>query len=249
MITLYTFSTVAIISLISFIGALALALKKEKLDRLTKFLVALSTGTLLGDAFLHLLPEIIEEKSGSLLVWFWILGGIIAFFVLEKIVFWHHCHLPSESHEHHHRIGTMNIIGDGLHNFIDGVIIAGSFLISIPLGIATAIAIIAHEIPQEISDFGILIYSGFKRSKALLYNFLSASASIAGAGLTLIVGSRMEDFASYIIPFTAGGFIYIATADLMPELHKETAPAKSIRQLGTIIFGILLMWFLKIILE
>lgn len=245
---IYSLGSVILVSLISFIGIFTLTLKHEKLDKLTSFLVALSIGTLLGDAFLHLLPETMADSDGSLFVWLWIIGGIMTFFILEKIVCWHHCHLPAESSAHIHKMGIMNSVGDGFHNFIDGVIIAGSFLVSLPIGIATTIAIVAHEIPQEISDFGILIYSGYSKKKALFYNFLSAAMAIIGAIITLAIGSAIDGIILYIIPFTAGGFIYIATADLIPELHKETAPQKSIKQILIILLGVSLMWAMKVLL-
>lgn len=247
MIYLFALAGVVLVSFISFIGAFALAIKAQKLEKITITLVALSAGTLLGDVFFHLLPETIEH-NGSLLIWSWILIGIIIFFTLEKLVCWRHCHIPT-SENHPHPLGVMNLIGDGMHNFLDGIIIAGSFLISIPLGIATTLAVIAHEIPQEISDFGVLIHAGYSKTKALILNFFSATAAMVGALITLIIGTEMDGFIYYIIPFTAGGFIYIAVADLIPELHKETGIAKSIKQLIVFLIGIGIMLGLKLILE
>lgn len=246
-IYLYTIASITVVSFISFAGAFALAIKAKKLEKITMTLVALSAGTLLGDVFFHLLPETIEH-NGSLLVWSWILIGIIVFFILEKLVCWRHCHVPT-SENHPHPLGVMNLIGDGMHNFLDGIIIAGSFLVSIPLGIATTLAVVAHEIPQEISDFGVLIHAGYSKSRALFLNFFSAMAAMVGAILTLIIGTQIDGFMYYIIPFTAGGFIYIATADLIPELHKETKASKSIKQLITIVIGIAIMLLLKLIAE
>lgn len=241
----YIFGATILVSLISFIGVLTLTVKPAKMEKITILLISLSAGTLLGDSFLHLIPETIESLSSSLSVWLWLLGGIMTFFILEKIVCWRHCHIPTTK-DHPHPFGTMNLIGDGLHNLIDGIIIAGSFLVSIPLGVATTLAIIAHEIPQEISDFGVLIHAGYPRAKALMLNFLSAMISILGAIITLIIGTQMNGFITYILPFTAGGFIYIATADLIPELHKETQPKESLKQLITILIGIGIMWAMKI---
>ena len=244
----YTILSAIIISLLSFVGVLALSINKEKLKKITVFLVSLSAGALLGESFLHLMPEAIENNGANTFIWLWLLGGIIIFFILEKIILWHHCHTP-DCEAHKHPLGKMNLFGDGLHNFIDGLIIAGAFLVSVPLGIATTIAIIAHEIPQEMSDFGILIYSGYSRAKALLLNFLSAAVSIIGAVVGLLLGAQMESFITYIIPFTAGGFIYIATADIIPELHKETNISKSLKQLLSILLGIGIMWGLKVFFE
>ncbi len=244
----YTILSTIIVSLVSFIGVLTLALKKERLRQMTVLLVSLSAGTLLGESFLHLLPEMTDGTGADFSSWLWLLGGIIIFFILEKIISWHHCHC-SASHKYIHPLGKMNIIGGGLHNFIDGLIIAGAFLTSIPLGIATTVAVIVHEIPQEFSDFGILIYAGYSKAKALLFNFLSALVAIAGAVVGLAINAQIENFAVYIIPLAAGGFIYIAIADIIPELHKETDIKKSIKQLLGILLGIGIMWGLKIFFE
>ncbi|MDD5290552.1 MAG: ZIP family metal transporter [Patescibacteria group bacterium] len=247
-IYLYTFLSVIIVSLISFIGALSLALNPEKLKKITIFFVSLSAGTLLGDSFIHLLPEMVKEKDYSSSAWLWVLGGIIVFFILEKIICWRHCHIPT-SPEHPHHLGAMNLVGDGLHNFIDGLVIAGSFLINPPLGIATTLAVVAHEIPQEIGDFGVLIHAGYSRRKALFLNFLSALTAVLGAFIALLVGPQIENFSAFIIPFTAGGFIYIATADLIPELKKESRPWHSLSQLLSILIGVAIMLILKYWLE
>lgn len=243
-IYLYSLAGVAIVSLISLIGVFTLAMSGEKLNRLIMLLVSLSAGTLLGDSFLHLIPEMTEKNQTGSAVWLWLLSGILTFFILEKIIHWRHCHLKTTSN-HPHPVGLMNLAGDGLHNFIDGMIIAGSFLVSTKLGLATTLAVIAHEIPQEIGDFGILLHAGYSRAKALLLNFASAIAAILGVFLTLAIGVQAASFTSFIIPFTAGGFIYIATADLIPELRKDTAPAKSLQQLLLIVIGMAIMLALK----
>jgi len=241
---LYVFGSVLIISLASFIGVLSLTFSREKLAKITLFLVSLSAGTLLGGSFLHLMPEAIEEYGASNKLWLWLLAGIIAFFILEKLICWRHCHIPT-SENHPHPLGLMNLIGDFFHNFIDGMIIAGSFMVNIELGIATSIAIIAHEIPQEIGDFGVLIHAGYTRRKALLLNFLIALSAVLGAAAVLLIGSKIDNLTAYILPFTAGGFIYIATADLIPELKKDTRPGKSFLQLISILIGIGIMLALK----
>ena len=248
LIYFYTFLSVIIVSLLSFVGALSLALNPEKLKKITIFFVSLSAGTLLGDSFIHLLPEMIEEENYIPSVWLWVLGGIIVFFILEKIICWRHCHIPT-SREHPHHLGLMNLVGDGLHNFIDGLVIAGSFLISPPLGLATTLAIVAHEIPQEIGDFGVLIHAGYSRGKALFFNFFSGLLAVLGALITLIIGPQIENFSAFIIPFTAGGFIYIATADLIPELKKESRLWQSLSQLLFILLGLAIMLILKYWLE
>jgi len=243
-----TIISITIVSLISFVGIFAIILRAEKLKKIILFLVSLSAGTLLGGAMLHLLPEAIEEQGSNFSVWLLVLAGIILFFTLEKIISWRHCHVPT-SDNHPHPIGIMNLVGDSLHNFIDGMIIAGSFLINPSLGIATTIAVIAHEVPQEIGDFGVLIHAGYTRLKTLFLNFLVSLFAFAGALVTLLLSAQLENLSYYIIPFTAGGFVYIATADLIPELKKDNEPIKSILQLLTILIGIGIMLGLKIFTE
>jgi len=245
MTIIYIILSTIIVSLISLVGIFTIAVRDNLLKKMTVFMVSLSAGTLLGDSLLHLMPEAIEKNDGSFYVWLWLLGGIIIFFVLEKVISWRHCH-ESDCENHIHRMGPMNLLGDCVHNFIDGLIIAVSFLASAPLGVATTLAIIIHEIPQEIGDFGILIHSGYTKTKALYMNFLTAMLSILGAVVGIIAGGRSENFIGYITPLAAGGFIYIATADIIPELHKENGVSKSLKQLSCIIIGIGIMLALKI---
>lgn len=241
---LYTIGSVVIISLVSFIGILSIFLKKQKLEKILIFLVSLSAGTLLGGAFLHLIPEALAENESVTFVSIWILIGIICFFILEKIIHWRHCHIPTSANHPHH-LGMMNLFGDALHNFMDGIIIAGSYLISIEIGIITTTAVIFHEIPQEIGDFGVLIHAGFSAKKALLLNFFIALTAVLGALLILCIGNITNSIMSFILPFAAGGFIYIATADLIPELKKEADFKNSILQLFFILIGIIIMLLIK----
>lgn len=245
---LYIFGGVLVVSLLSLFGVLFLSFSPRFMEKLTMFLVSLSAGTLLGDSFLHLLPEATAGNGDSLRIWFWLIIGLVSFFVLEKIVHWRHCHIQTGA-SHPHPVGVMNLVGDAFHNFFDGVIIAGSFMVGVPLGLTTLVAIIAHEIPQEVGDFGVLIYAGYSRRRALFMNFLTAITAFFGAILAIVIGTQVEGFSSFIIPFTAGGFIYIATADLIPELKKETAIHKSVYQLVSILAGVLIMWALKIAFE
>src|SRR3989344_5473638 len=180
MVWLYALASVAIVSIISLIGALALSLKEERLRNVLIYLVGFSAGALFGDAFFHLLPEAAEERGFTIQVSAAVLGGIMLFFIVEKVVHWRHCHLPITK-EHVHPFAFMNLIGDAVHNFLDGIIIGVSYLASIPVGIATTIAVVLHEIPQEISDIGVLIHGGFSRGKALWFNFLTSLAAVAGA--------------------------------------------------------------------
>lgn len=231
-------------SLISLIGILFLNISTIKLKKIILFLVSVSTGTLLGDTFIHILPESIETVGNNNIVWFGVLFGIILFFSLEKIIQWKHNHQSDFS-----SLGVMNLVGDGVHNLIDGMIISGSFLIDVNLGIITTIAVISHEIPQEIGDFGVLIHSGIKPKRAIFFNFISGILSIIGAIITILINEHFQNFIDFILPITAGGFIYIASSDLIPELKKEYKLSKTIKQLIGIFIGISSMILLKLIFE
>ncbi|MBI2667123.1 ZIP family metal transporter [Candidatus Woesearchaeota archaeon] len=245
----YTLLSVVVVSLVSFVGAASLFLKHRKLDQILLTLVSLSAGTLFGGAFLHLLPEAVEELGFTLQVSLTLLLGVVVFFLLEKIIHYHHYCVPEElnqsSKKHPHRsrehIGVVNLAGDGLHNFLDGLAIAGAYLVSIPVGIATTIAVILHEVPQELADFGVLLYAGYSKKKALLLNFLSAAVAILGAVIGIIFGSRVETFSQWILPFAAGGFLYIAGSNLIPELHKECDLRESVVHFIALLAGIGLM--------
>lgn len=240
---LYTIVSVMLVSLISFIGVVTLSMNAERLKQILIYLVSLSAGALFGDAFIHLLPEIVEETGWELTTSLSIMGGILTFFVLEKILHWHHYHLP-HTKEQIHPFAVMNLIGDGVHNFIDGLIIGASYLVSIPVGMATTIAVGVHEIPQEIGDFGVLLHGGFSKGKAVFYNFLSALMAFLGAIVSLVLSTVVGNVTTYLIPFAAGGFIYIAGSDLIPELHKEVKVKKSLIQFIAFIVGILMMFAL-----
>ncbi len=240
LVWLYVLSSVLIISLISFIGVFTLSINTKRLHKILIYLVSFAAGALLGDAFLHLIPELIEENSFTLSTSFWILGGIVLFFIIEKIVRWQHCHLP-QTKEHKHPFAIINLVGDGFHNLIDGLIIGASYIVSIPLGLATTLAVIFHEIPQEIGDFGVLLQGGFSKKKALLFNFLSACTAILGAIIALVATKFIPSISQIILPIAIGGFVYIAGADLIPELHKNVETKKSILQLVALIIGILVM--------
>lgn len=242
----YPILSVIFVSLLSFVGVLFIAIKEEKLKKILLFLVSFAAGGLLGDSFIHLLPEAIKESGFTLGVSLAVLVGLLLFFVLEKFICWRHCHIPT-SKSHPHPVVFMNLIGDGFHNFIDGAVISASFLTSFPLGIATTLAVVLHEIPQEIGDFGVLLHGGLSKTKALVFNFASALAAVGGAILVLILGERIIGVSQLLIPFTAGGFIYIAGSDLIPELHKETNLAKSLIQMVGLILGIGIMLILLFI--
>lgn len=235
-----------VISAVSLAGALVLSLKRKNLDNFLELMVAFAVGALLGDVFIHLLPQL-SESGFSVWISLTVLLGIVVFFILEKLVHWHHCHRFAHSAEHkHHSFGHIALAGDALHNFIDGLILAGAFVASPALGVATAIAIILHEVPQEIADFGVLLKSGFSRKKALFYNFLISLTAFVGAGVGLLISS-FEVFIPFLIAFTAGGFLYLAGTDLLPELHKKFSTKQSVLQLAWIIIGIAVMALLLLL--
>ena len=239
---LYTLISVFIVSLLSLLGLVAFPFGEQKIKKFLIWAVAFAGGTLLGDAFLHLIPQAYKSGSGVGIA-FSILAGMLAFFVLEKFI---HCHDIS-CREHNETFSYVIMIGDGAHNFIDGMIIAASFLVSVPIGIATTLAVIFHEIPHEIGDFASMLYGGFSKRKALLYNFLAGIVAIFGALLVLIIGESFSNTTYYLIPFAAGGFIYVASADIIPELHKSTKVLHSLLQLVFIIAGIGVMYGLLIL--
>ena len=236
---LYALISVAIVSIISLIGILTLSFSDRLLRKMLLFLVSFAAGSLFGGAFFHLIPEAFEGGC-SVCVPVYVVLGILIFFILEKFIHWRHCHIPTSKH-HTHPLGIMNLVGDGFHNFIDGLIIGGSYLVSIPLGFSTTIAIILHEVPQEIGDFGILLHAGFSKAKALLLNFASALTAVLGAVVAIMIGAKIGGFTEFLVPFTAGGFIYIAGSDLIPELQKECAPSKSFFQFIALVLGIGIM--------
>jgi len=234
-----------LVCLLSLVGIIALLLKSKILNKILLVLVGFSAGALMGGAFLHLLPESLEETK-TITVSLFLLVGFSSFFLIERFLHWHHCH---KGKCEVHTFTYMNLFGDGVHNFIDGVIIATSFITNIHLGIVTTIAIIAHEVPQEIGDFGVLIYGGFTKAKALFFNFLSALTAMVGALFGYFLSNAVQSIVPSILPFAAGGFIYIAASDLIPELHKEPDLKKSILSFGFFAVGILLMFAIKLVFE
>src|SRR3989338_5386336 len=252
-----SFLSVIIVGLISFVGILALTVNEKMLRKMVVYLIGFSAGALLGDAFLHLIPEA-AETGFTVATSLYILLGIVVSFMIEKLIHWKHHHY----HEHQHHgdkdckemkakgvkpFAYMNLVGDAVHNLIDGLVIGASYIVSIPVGIATTIAVIFHEIPQEIGDFGVLLHGGFSKKKALFYNFLSAVTAIIGVAVSLFLINLVPNVLTFLIPFAAGGFVYIAGSDLIPELHHETGRKKSFAQFIALIIGIAVMWALLIV--
>jgi len=239
-------ASVIIVSLVSFIGVLTLAVKEITLKRALLYFVGFSAGALLGDAFIHLLPEAVEGAGFGTEISLYVLTGIVFSFLVEKLIHWRHCHIPT-TREHPHPFAYMNLFGDAIHNFIDGMIVAASYLASVPVGIATTIAVIFHEIPQEIGDFGVLLHGGFGKQKALLLNFATALAAVLGAVFAIGLSYYMANSVVFLTAFAAGGFIYIAGSDLIPELHKKFTTRSSVIQVIAILLGIAVMYALVLL--
>lgn len=234
----YTLMSVIAVSAISLIGVLALGVQRERLDKILFYLISFSAGALLGDVFIHLLPELMEGES-AVASGAYVLFGIMLFFVLERVLNWHHSHRSHK--EEVHAMAHLTIIGDALHNFLDGMIIAASFLVSVPVGLATTTAVMFHEIPQEIGQFAILVHGGWSRAKALLYNFFSALTAIVGAVLVLSFAGSVSAAPAWLLGISAASFIYIAMSDLIPELQRESRASQFLIQLLSMIVGIGLM--------
>lgn len=239
-VAVYTFGGILLSSLISLGGMVLFSIRKGLIEKLMLYLISFSTGAILGDVFLHMMPEMVHEESFEPNGWYLILGGIIASFILEKFIHWHHCHYI-QCEDHYHPVGTMNLVGDTVHNVTDGILIAASFLVDVRIGVATTIAVILHEVPQEISDYALLIYSGYSKGKALFFNFLTTLSALIGAGLMLWFHEAVPGLTAIILPLTAGNFLYLAGSDLIPELHKETTTSRSAVQLFWMIVGIAFM--------
>ncbi|MDD5155131.1 MAG: ZIP family metal transporter [Candidatus Omnitrophica bacterium] len=232
------------VSLISLIGIFSLLLKEKLLDKILFLLIGFSAGGLIGGAFLHLLPEALEQSTAST-VFLYVIFGFIFFFILERYLHWRHCH--KEGRCDIHAFTYLNLIGDGIHNFGDGLVIGSSFVLGIHFGIITTLVIIFHEIPQEIGDFGVLVYGGFSKAKALFYNFISATTCILGTALGYKLSTNINDFSAYLLPFIAGGFIYVAACDLIPELHKDPDLKKSTSSFVAFVCGILFIYLARLL--
>jgi len=236
---IYIILSTLIISSGSFIGIFAISLKPKLLSKITMSLVSLSAGTMLGAAFLHLLPESIEQLDPHFALQL-ALGSFIIFFLLERFLHWRHCH--TEDHLTKHTLGIMNLIGDGLHNFLDGLLIAAAFVSGEALGLVAAIAVVFHEVPQEIGDFGVLLHSGFSRTKALWLNIIVSLTAVLGGVVGYFAIHNVSMLASYLVPVAAGGFIYIGASDLVPELKDENSPRRIFASLLSFGLGIALMF-------
>jgi len=238
----YAITSVVIVSGLSLIGVITLSLRQATLKKMLFLLVSFAIGGLFGDAFIHIIPEAFEQTDSNLATSLSIVSGILIFFVIERFLRWRHCH-ASASEEQPHPVIALNLIGDAAHNLIDGIIIGASYMVSVPIGITTTLAVVLHEIPQEIGDFAVLIHGGLPVKKALMFNFLSAATAILGAVISLLIGSHIKDYTLIILPMTAGGFIYIAGSCLIPEIqHRcDIKVSASLLQLLMVVLGIGIM--------
>ncbi len=234
-----------LMSAIALVGSVTLVLKEQTLQRILLPLVALAAGSLIGGAFFHMIPAGIEQYGNNTAFYVWILAGFSTFFALEQLLHWHHCHRASASCKK--PLTYLILIGDGLHNFIGGLAIAGTFIADIRIGIMAWLAAAAHEIPQELGDFGVLVHGGWEKRKALLFNVLSALTFLLGGLLTYVASFNFD--IAFLIPFAAGNFIYIGASDLIPEVKDhEDVRANSIN-FAAFLIGIALMLIIKLALE
>jgi zinc and cadmium transporter len=235
-----------LMSALALVGSLTLVLRESTLKKLLLPLVALASGTLLGGALFHMIPASVDKLGNRLSIYIWIILGFTVFFALEQFLHWHHCHRPPSEHRHR-PLTYLILIADGIHNFIGGLSVAGAFVIDTRLGISTWLAAAAHEVPQELGDFGILIHGGWKRGWALFYNFVSALTFLIG-GLVAYAASRTFDV-TFLLPFAAGNFIYIAAADLIPEVKEEENLTLNAVHFGSFILGLLLLLAVRFVFE
>lgn len=226
------------------IGGLILLSHKKFALKISHFLASFAAGTLLGTAFFDLLPEAAHEAEElGIDIFLWTLIGIVSFFILERFIHWFHHH--EGAHEHNKEVKStlpLIIVGDTVHNFIDGVVIAATFLISVPLGIVTTLAVFAHELPQEIGDFGLMLHKGLSRKRIILVNIVSAVSAFFGAILTFLLGNVLEPYIPIFLALTAGFFIYIAASDLIPEIHYEKNKKFALIKSLLLLLGIFLIW-------
>lgn len=241
MTLIWILAATMLVSVISLVGALTIWLNKKIFDKILILIVGFAAGTLIGGAFLHLLPEAMEHAKSEQ-VFLYALIGFTLFFVMERYFHWRHCH---EGVCDIHAFTYLNLFGDGIHNFVDGLVIAASFVTDFRLGVVTTFAVIFHEVPQEMGDFAILLYGGFTRTRALFFNFLCSLAAIFGAITGYALSNIIGNVSIFLISFTAGGFIYIAASDLIPELHRQKSPRRANIALLTFIFGLLFMALAK----
>lgn len=241
-----------VISLLGLIGGLLVLWREQKIKGLTKYLMSFAAGSILGAALLELLPEALEESPNPHTIGLWILAGVLVFFVLEKLlILHHHTHDESTETQMHgdevhgfQAVRPLIIIGDALHNFLDGIVIAIAFLTDMRIGVITALAVIAHEIPQEIGDFGILLHSGMARRRVLFWNVLGALLGPLGAVVAFAARDTYEKIAPAALALVVGNFVYLALADLIPAIRHERKISNTVVQIVLVVIGVVLVWLL-----
>jgi zinc and cadmium transporter len=234
---------VLVISAVPLAGLLALGRDDQRLEKALHHLASFAAGALLGGAFLHLLPEAIVERGPAPGVFLSLIGAFVGFFVIEKFL-WHHGHdLAGPERRHYHPLATLNLLGDGLHNLIDGMVIAAAFASDPTVGLAATIAVAFHEVPQELGDFAVLVRGGVPVRRAILLNFVSGLTAVLGAVVTLAVGQRVAGFTTALLPIAAGSLMYIAAADIVPELQRERSGGGgvAVAQVALMILGVLVV--------
>jgi zinc and cadmium transporter len=229
-------------SVLALSGSLTLLLPERLFDRVVPPLVALAAGTLIGGALLHMLPEAVDAMGNELPLYVWLVGGFLGFFVLEQFLHWHHCHQPVSRHG---PLGYLILVADGAHNFVGGLAVAGAFLVDIRVGLVTWVAAAAHEIPQELGDFGILIHAGWSKVGALAFNFASALTFLIGGLLAYALAGTFE--VTWLLPFAAGNFVYIAAADLIPELTEYPEAGRKALLTATFTTGVGLLLIVAVL--
>ncbi len=234
-----------LMSAIAMVGSVTLLMKPATLDRLLMPMVAFAAGSLIGGAFFHMIPAAIGDIDGVLNVGIGVVAGFTLFFVLEQLLHWHHCHRASSDCKQ--PLTYLILIGDGLHNFVGGSAIAGTFLIDVRLGITSWLAAAAHEVPQELGDFGVLVHGGWSKRRALLFNVLSGLTFLLGGLVTYGLSFQMD--VSWLIPFAAGNFLYIGASDLVPEVNKHHDLRLNAIHLVAFVLGLALLLFAKLATE
>jgi len=237
----WVLTSTILVSLVSLVGIFFLAFRDAFLKKIITFLVSLSIGVLIGVAFLDLIPES-EEKFGAKNLFLFVLIGFFLFFLIEKILHWRHCH---EEECPVHTFAYINLLGDAVHNLTDGLIIGASFFVDFNLGLMTVLAVVMHEIPHEIGELGVLIYAGFKKTRALLFNFLTGLTAVFGGVAGFFLSGYINNFVAFLLPFAAGGFIYIAASDLIPEVREEKDIKKSFLNFFIAVLGVSVIYLIK----
>ncbi len=231
-----------LMSCIALVGAFTLLMKKETLDKILMPLVAFAAGSLIGGALLHMLPAAVGEMGNSLSVYLWLIGGFLSFLALEQFLNWHHSH--SSQIDQREPLTFLILIADAIHNFIGGLSVAASFLVSVPLGISAWLAAAAHEVPQELGDFGVLVHGGWAKRRALTFNFVSALTFPLGGILAYVASSTVD--VVFLVPLAAGNYLYIGAADLIPEIKKANETRTNVIHFLAFTVGILLIGAVRV---